>query len=151
MIRATILEGDPILRQVMPDINDIKEAQRIIKDLKDTMYATDAIGFAANQIGELWNICIVSRYKGGVISFINPKIVAQKGSQLSIEGCKSIPDYTATVPRAKQILIAHGLPLKGTTLVGMSCIIAQHEIDHLNGILIRDYVENTNGKSGGFE
>jgi peptide deformylase len=159
MVRETILEGDPILRQKMPDIDDLRKARRIVNDLIDTMFGTNAIGFAANQIGEPWNICVVrldldSVRKKDVLVFLNPKIVHRIGSQPSVEGCKSIPDYVAIVPRSKRVLITSIPPtLKRTpyarTLIGMPAIIAQHEIDHLNGILLRDYVEGTNGKSGG--
>lgn len=156
MVRETILEGDPILRQVMPDINDPSLAASIVKDLIDTMFATDAIGFAANQINEPWNVCIVrlgtttTRPKD-VLTFVNPKIVSRRGSQPSTEGCKSIPDYYAIVPRARRIMVAHniGKRVKISTLVARPAIIIQHEIDHLRGILIRDYVEEINGKSGG--
>lgn len=157
MVRETILEGAPILREVMPDINNPSLAASIIRDLIDTMFATDAIGFAANQINEPWNICIVRKnitatQDKGVLTFINPKIVSRMGSLLSTEGCKSLPDYgDVIVPRARKIMVAHNVGNKTgiATLIGMTSFIAQHEIDHLRGILIKDYVEETNGKSGG--
>jgi peptide deformylase len=156
MVRTVLLEGDPLIRKTMPNIDAGEKAKikQIINDLRDTMFATNSIGFAANQIGEPYNICIVRLYRKYItgtdsfLSFINPYIVVKSGVDYKREGCRSIPDYWASIPRSTSILVAHQ---RGTNkLLGWQARIAQHEIDHLNGILIRDYVEGTHGKKGGY-
>jgi peptide deformylase len=157
VVRTVLLEGNPLVRKKMPDIDtdDKAKIKQVLTDLRDTMFETDSIGFAANQIGEPFNICIVrvfSKYmtdKDKVLTFVNPTIVFAQGSKLAKEGCRSIPDYWAFVPRSTTIIIQH---LNGPTkLMAWQARIAQHEIDHLNGILISDYVDEINGRSGGVE
>ena len=153
MIRDIIQEGDSILRRQMPDVHDAKKIAQVLGDLKDTMRDSHAAGFAANQIGEEVNICLVWEAKNyaskerKIYSLVNPKIVFRSGSQQSHEGCFSIPGYIAIIPRAMKVMVA--CQDKLYTFTGSESRIAQHEIDHLQGILMRDYVEGTNGKSGG--
>jgi peptide deformylase len=156
MIRDIIQEPDPILRRQMPDATTTKQILTVVKDLKDTMHDSQAAGFAANQIGEEVNICIVAARQSGVPEqdktrkiwqLVNPKIVFFAGRQLSTEGCFSIPGYAAIIPRSMTVRVACADKLYEFT--GIEAWIAQHEIEHLQGILIRDYVENTHGRKGG--
>jgi peptide deformylase len=161
MIREVLVEPNPILRRVMPDWTPFKldgptqkEIARILRDLTDTMFETGAVGFAANQIGEPWNICIVRTGDRGVLEFINPVIVRQKGKTFSAEGCLSIPKYVAIIPRAEEITVGFYTRANHARLMEIKdheAIRAQHEIDHLHGVLIRDYVEGINGKKGGMD
>lgn len=160
-VRDIIREPAQILRQQMPDTNDRAKIKQVVQDLTDTMLDSGAVGFAANQINEQVNICIVygdyaSGKKRKIHVLVNPRIVGREGTQVSWEGCFSIPGYTAQIPRAQtvKIICRHPVwkPDRQThlvTLTGRESWIAQHEIEHLQGILIRDYVENTHGKSGG--
>ncbi len=155
MIRDIIQEPDPILRRQMPDVTNQKKILQVLKDLKDTMRDSGAAGFAANQIGEEVNICIVGARQTGAASdktrkiwpLVNPKIVFFAGLQLSSEGCFSIPGYIAIIPRSVTIKVACIDKLYEFT--GVEAWIAQHEIEHLRGVLIRDYVENTHDRKGG--
>lgn len=155
MVRDVIAEGDPILRRHMPNIQNFdKFVGVILDDLKDTMFATGAVGFAANQINYEANVCIVRMKDDAVLELINPIIMSRRGRIFSPEGCLSIPDYVAIIPRSAEVKIGHrnraGKPIL-TTLVPPYSRYAEHEIDHLNGILIRDYVEGKNGKKGGID
>lgn len=155
VVRSIIVEGDPILRRQMPDVLNKKKTMQVLQDLKDTMRDSQAAGFAANQIGEEVNICIVgARQTGGandktrkIWPLVNPKIVFFSGQQISSEGCFSLPRYMAWIPRFAHIKVA--CVDKLYEFSGVEAWIAQHEIDHLKGILIRDYVEKTHGKKGG--
>lgn len=153
MIREVVLEGDAILRKQMPDAQfNNGDIIRVLVDLRDTMFETGAVGFAANQIGEMTNICIVRLEGDKVLELINPVILSRKGRYYSAEGCMSIPNYWAIIPRASEVMIGHLTRDKKRTMTKLglpSATYAQHEIDHLNGILIRDYVENLYGKKGG--
>jgi peptide deformylase len=156
MVRNIIQEPDPILRRQMPNVTDAKKIAQVLRDLKDTMRDSQAAGFAANQINEEVNICIVAARQSGdpakdktrkIWSLVNPKIVFFAGSQLAAEGCFSIPGYVAMIPRSMIVQVACSDKLYEFS--GVEAWIAQHEIEHLQGILIRDYVENKNGKKGG--
>ena len=155
MVREVILEGDSILRKTMPDATfgkNINNIVRILTDLKDTMFATGAVGFAANQIGEFTNICIVRMPDDKVLELVNPTILTRKNRHYSPEGCLSIPGYWAIVPRWSHIKIGYQTRDGKSKLVELDpspSVFAQHEIDHLHGIMIRDYVEKLNGKAGG--
>lgn len=146
-------EPSSILRRKMPDVKVFGPAvYPILQDLREVMLETGAVGFAANQIGTELNICIVRSASDRVLEFINPVIIGRKGKAYSPEGCLSIPNYSAIIPRSLEVRVGYqnreGKALV-MTLGGSISFRAQHEIDHLNGILIRDYVEGTNGKSGG--
>lgn len=155
MIREVILEGDSILRKQMPDAEwGSGNIVRVLTDLRDTMFSTGAVGFAANQIGELYNICIVRMANDIVLELVNPIILFRKDRYWSPEACLSIPNYMAVVPRSAEIKIGYLTRDKRTKMIALGVpysIRAQHEIDHLQGILIRDYVDGKNGKSGGVD
>lgn len=155
MIKEVLLEGSSILRKQMPDMKIFdKQLFEILQDLQDTMFETGAVGFAANQIGVEKNVCIVRTLNDQVLELVNPVVVKRKGRLYSPEGCLSIPNYMAIVPRYEDITIGHrtrGGKAVMTNLSGHVGIRAQHEIDHLNGILIRDYVDGINGKKGGID
>lgn len=152
-VRDIYEEPSDILRRKMPDVKVFGPAvYPTLQDLRETMFDAGAVGFAANQIGTELNICIVRTANDRVLEFINPLIISRKGKAFSPEGCLSIPRYTAIIPRSLEIRVGYQ-NREGKTMVmtlgGSISFRAQHEIDHLNGILIRDYVEGRNGKSGG--
>jgi peptide deformylase len=76
---------------------------------------------------------------------VNPRIVAQEGSQIDEEGCLSIPELTAKVKRFKKITVSYqDLEGKGQELTTENrfAVVLQHEIDHLNGILFIDHLSS---------
>jgi len=154
MIREVVLEPHSILRRIMPaaGIANKKELARIFQDLTDTMNETGAVGFAANQIGEEVSICIVKLGNNKVLELINPLLLKRVNKFYSVEACMSIPNYSAIIPRFEEVTIGYlnrDGKARTISLAAPYSVRAQHEIDHLNGILIRDYVEGKNGKSGG--
>lgn len=154
MVRDIILEPHSILRRTMPDILNKKEMIRILNDLTVTMNEIGAVGLAANQIGEEANICIVKLGNDKILELVNPLLITKKGKVYNPEACMSIPNYTAIVPRFEAIQIGHLTRDGKTKLISLGLPYsarALHEIDHLHGILIKDYVEGKNGKSGGLD
>jgi len=147
MSERTILPfGDPVLRKVAKPVEEM--SPRIIKlldDMVDTIYATEGrAGLAAPQIGILRRV-VVMDCGDGLIELINPELMEASGEQLGYEACLSYPGYSGLVKRAKYVKI-RSLNRQGETFVLEGedylarCI--QHEMDHLNGILFVDHIQD---------
>ena len=120
-------------------------------DLIDTMHVSPGcVGLAAPQIGEsrrAFCLDVSGHPKGqpnhGLVVLFDPQIVHAEGSEVSREGCMSVPDFTANVRRALHVVV-RGLDTDGNERVyessGFEARAFQHEIDHLDGLLILDRV-----------
>ena len=101
------------------------------------------VGLAANQVGELRRMLVYRvEEDGDYQALVNPEIIARSDEEeIAIEGCLSIGEVNVDVPRAVQIRIK-AQDLNGTEfeadLEGFAARVVQHEIDHLDGILILD-------------
>jgi peptide deformylase len=149
--RAVLLHPDPRLKQVAHAAADGELARRVAADLVDTMRAGPrTVGVAAPQIGELVRIVVVdcsthpkATEHHGLMALVNPVIVEASGSEIGREGCLSIPEITANVRRATTVVVEAsdpgGAPLR-IAAAGFEARALQHEIDHLDGILILDRV-----------
>ena len=152
--------GHPILRNKTKDIpiNEIKSenTQKIIEKMINTMREHNGAGLAANQIYEPIRICIIEvldnpRYKHlntiPLKVLINPKIVIKKDTATfnSYEGCLSVPNLRGKVRRYNSINVTYyTMDAKKITenIKGLESIVYQHEIDHLDGYLFTDKVED---------
>ncbi len=134
---------DPILKNPSQLVEkpDLK-VQRLIEDMAETMYFRKGIGLAAPQVG-IGSQIITIDVGQGLITLINPQIVRYEGTYLTEEGCLSLPEFTAEIPRAERIVVK-GLNKEGLLVtIEASNLLAralQHEIDHIQGILILDKV-----------
>ena len=133
---------DERLRTVAAPVETITpELQQIVDDMFETMYAEEGIGLAATQVDIHQRIIVidVSEDREDQLVLINPEILEQSGSTGIEEGCLSVPGSRALVPRAEWVKVRaldrHGKPfeLEADDLLAI-CI--QHEMDHLEGILI---------------
>lgn len=125
--------------------------QDVVRDLWDTLHYLGAAGLAANQIGYPYNICVI---KKSHLTLINPTIVSGHHRFPSIEGCYSIPGYRAIIPRYRQIKLTARYPFALSPILKIIddaelAVPIQHEVDHLNGIMIRDYIEKNYDRKGG--
>ncbi len=118
--------------------------QRLIDDMIETMYAAPGVGLAAPQVGiskQLMVIDVRPKEEHPLIVLINPEIVYADGTVESEEGCLSVPKYVVRINRAERV-VARGLDREGNKAeidaTGFLSTAIQHEIDHLNGILIID-------------
>ena len=134
---------DPILRKkALP----LKNINGIVKDIADrmaeSMYSNKGIGLAAPQIGILSQIVVVDLGEG-LRTLINPKIIEGEGESVMEEGCLSLPIIEVPVKRMEKGFI-RGWNLEGkevsSELFGLPGRVYQHEIDHLNGILIIHHI-----------
>jgi len=138
MIRAY---GDDLLRKKSRVVDEINpRVLLLIKDMKETMYNSKGIGLAAPQVGVLKRIIVVDVGNGPVV-MINPEIVEMQGSQVSEEGCLSIPGIQKDVERPEKVKV-NALSEKGEEIVidgeGLLARALCHEIDHLHGVLFID-------------
>lgn len=112
------------------------------------------VGIAATQIGEMQSVVIVDCSRArhrcrhhGLLQMINPEIIARRGGEtLGREGCLSVPDWVAMVPRFKRIRVRyHDVEGSSHTLSseGFEARVIQHEVDHLQGILFIDHIIST--------
>ncbi|MED5016361.1 peptide deformylase [Paenibacillus chibensis] len=138
--------GDPVLRKkAKPVLELAPKILRILDDMADTLYAKPGrAGLAAPQIGILRRM-IVMDCGEGLIELINPEILEIQGEQLGPEACLSYPGYTGIVKRANVVKISTLVRSGETRYIegeGYLARCIQHEIDHLNGILFIDHVED---------
>ena len=134
---------DKRLTTVCDPIKQVDDLDTLIRDMFDTMYHAAGRGLAAPQVGILKRLFVMDNtWKTGEpapISCINPRIIDRSGEVASAdEGCLSIPGILTSVKRANWIVL-EWTDSKGTTqrqkLHGDMARIAQHELDHLDGIV----------------
>jgi peptide deformylase len=137
---------DPVLRKKAKKVTIFDDSvQRLVDDMIDTMQSSSGVGLAANQVGKLLRIVVIQVPEEEVLVLINPQIVEMQGERLVMEGCLSVPGYHAEVTRAASVKVkARGrqgklIRKKATNLLAQAM---QHEIDHLNGILYIDYLQD---------
>lgn len=138
---AIIKYPNVILRTQSLLVEDLDDAKIIISKMLSVLNNTTGVGLAAPQIGENKQIIIIKHEKRHVI--INPVIEEYSGFNIADEGCLSVPGLWGKVIRCEKIVL-RGLSQHGKELVlslnGMGAVVAQHEIDHLNGVLFFDKV-----------
>jgi peptide deformylase len=147
--------GHPVLRERarLLDKSDIKSAsiQKLIDDMIDTMHEYHGVGLAAPQVHEGLRIFVGlldddpdSKSEAAVI--INPEIVPNaSATEDGWEGCLSIPDIRGMVPRYTDIIVKaldrNGRPIE-MGLKNFPARVAQHETDHLDGVLFFDRMKS---------
>jgi len=134
---------DPVLRKKAQDVMKVTDRERrLINDMVETMHANQGIGLAATQVGVAKRISVMDA-GDGLLKMINPVILEKKGASLLEEGCLSMPARQVEIERAEELSVSF-LDEEGkrTTknLKGLIARAVQHEIDHLNGKLIIDYL-----------
>jgi peptide deformylase len=141
-----VLYPDPILRRVAAPVTTFDQriasvAQRMIA----TMYQNKGIGLAGPQVNVPQRIFVLdtSEQRNQPRVMVNPEILESSGSITMEEGCLSIPDVRVPVSRAAEVrLRAQDERGKFFELAAaqLEAVALQHEIDHLNGVLIVDYL-----------
>lgn len=137
---------DERLRTIAATVGPIDATiNTIIDDMFETMYAEEGIGLAATQVNIHKRIIVidVSEDRSKQLVLINPELLEQRGSTGIEEGCLSVPECRALVPRAEWVKIrAQDREGKSFELEtdGLLAICIQHEMDHLIGKLFVDYL-----------
>jgi peptide deformylase len=129
------------------------ELRELARDLVETMRAGPAtVGLAAPQIGVEVRVFALdvtghrkARTSKGLVVLFDPKLVYTEGEETAREGCLSVPELTADVRRATRVRI-EGVSPEGERreleMEGFEARAAQHELDHLDGLLILDRVDS---------
>jgi peptide deformylase len=152
-VREVLRYPHPALKQTASPVDPGRRAEiaRLAADLADTMAAhSGCVGLAAPQLGELARMIVVdvtgdhrAASSSGRLVLVNPRIVGASGTEIAREGCLSIPDFTANVRRATEIVVAAVTPEGDARRIeseGFEARCLLHEIDHLDGILFLDRV-----------
>ncbi|WP_248928792.1 peptide deformylase [Paenibacillus hamazuiensis] len=144
-VKSIVPFGDPILRKKAKPVAEVGE--RVIKlldDLTDTLYAKEGrAGLAAPQIGILRRV-VVMDCGTGLIELINPEMLEMSGEQAGPEGCLSFPNFIGNVRRAMHVKIStltRSGEKRELEAEGYLARCIQHEMDHLDGVLFIDRVQ----------
>jgi peptide deformylase len=156
--------GHPVLRQKGKRIERVTpEIRQLAGEMLETMYAAEGLGLAAQQVGQALLLTVIDvthstdrpseMFIDGKpqdlkvsmpLVLINPQIRSSEGEQVGAEGCLSIPEVNADIRRAARVTV-RARKLDGEEIVfectGLLARAAQHEIDHLNGILFIDRMD----------
>ena len=144
---------DPVLkRRVSEEVKEItSEIKELASDMTETMKSREGVGIAAPQVGELKRLIVVQTdgfdgltTRKEPVVFVNPEIITKsKEQEIMEEGCLCLPGLFLKIKRAKEAEI-EALDINGNKIrmkiKGFPARIFQHDIDHLDGILIIDKV-----------
>lgn len=151
-LREIILYPDELLRIPAEEIRTFDaELSALVEDMFETMYAAPGVGLAAPQIGLSGRVLVMDpsgrQEPDAARALVNPAVTWRSDETLvTEEGCLSIPGYYAEVSRPAAVRIEARDPdgeRLDLELEGFPAIVAQHEIDHLDGILFVDYLSRT--------
>ncbi len=149
---VTIFDGQngAILHERTADVDDVlrtsTEFGNFVRDLTKTMVRANGVGIAAPQVGRPWRVAILQRSAiPGLrhhLVIINPIITNPSARQIEMEeGCLSIPGVFGFVTRPEDVVLEY-TDVDGARqhlrLDGLGARVAQHEVDHLDGILFTD-------------
>ena len=141
---------DPRLRKVAKKVTKFdKSLENLANDMLDTMYIANGIGLAATQVDRHIRLIVMdlSEERDDPRIFINPTFKILKNHKLFEfeEGCLSIPGFNETIARPDRIELTWQ-DIKGNQHIdkpeGLLTVCIQHEIDHLDGKLMVDYISS---------
>ena len=137
--------GDPVLKRVADDVTEIDGAfVDTCNDMLDAMYEAPGIGLAAPQVG-IGQRFFVYDFGDGPGVLINPEIRESTGEWEFEEGCLSVPGLSWNIVRPKEIhIVAFDLDGNEISIEAdeLESRLYQHELDHLDGRLLFDYLED---------
>jgi peptide deformylase len=144
MILPILNYPNPLLQKKAEKIKDFKdpEIKGLILDMLETLEnSTNGLALAAPQVGKLVRLCVI-KFQGKKYILINPKIKSKSlGKEILEEGCLSFPGKFIPIKRHKKVKVEF-LDRHGNKMVieadGILARALQHEIDHLDGVLILD-------------
>lgn len=148
-----VKEPNPILRKKAVKLRKADAGiRKLAEDMWETMLDAPGVGLAAPQVGKsirLITVRVPEDEEDGTEEanyiLLNPEIVKSAGEQTGAEGCLSIPGIAGNVKRAQSITVkAMDLDNKPVRIKadGYLAVVLQHEIDHLDGVLFTDRIED---------
>ncbi len=142
--------GDPVLNTRATDVTEIDgRFVKLCNSMFDAMYEAPGIGLAAPQVGVQKRFFVYDLDDDpGVL--INPRILESEGEWIYDEGCLSVPGLNFEIVRPKKILVA-GIDLDGNEITleadELMSRLIQHEVDHLDGVLLLEHLDDEQRKS----
>jgi peptide deformylase len=142
---------DPLLRRVSAPVERVdEELRRLMDDMLETMYAAPGVGLAAVQVGVPRRLIVLDVAEEGEerqpLCLVNPEIVTLgPETRLHEEGCLSIPDVRVEIERPRTLTVRY-IDREGAwkelEAEGLLATAIQHEINHLDGKLIIDFLSS---------
>jgi peptide deformylase len=143
MIRKIVKYPEPVLQQPGEPVSEFDaELRKLVADLFETMYASQGIGLAAQQVGVAKRVTVIDLSQGKdpaqKLVLVNPEVILREGKQYEEEGCLSFPEIREKIARAAKVRIraqdekGKWFEMDGEELLSRAF---QHEIDHLDGTL----------------
>jgi len=153
-----ITYGNKLLRRKSTRVEEVNdEVRALAQDMLKTMYASDGLGLAAEQVGRDEAICVIDippmrdeetgapkRENPDVrmpLVLVNPRIIERDGEQVGSEGCLSFPGIFISVKRAETVTVEFRdmeNEVRTVRATGLLSRAIQHELDHLDGVLLVD-------------
>ena len=145
-IRNIVKKGDDILNKNCKPVTEFNEKLwELLDDMHETLKESNGAGLAAPQVGIIRRIALILIEDGEpYLELINPVIIKKTGRQREIEGCLSCPNVFGYVKRPKKCVVKaqdRNGNFFEVSLSDLSCRAACHEIDHLNGHLFTELVD----------
>lgn len=161
MIREIVIYGDPVLRTKGKRIRKADEKiRRLAADMLETLHEANGVGLAAQQVGEALQLTVIDVSEAEnrpskmwidgkevdpkehmPLTLLNPELELSRETETGPEGCLSFPEISGDIVRAVHVKVrAEGLdgePIEFEA-EGLLSRAAQHEVDHLNGVLFID-------------
>lgn len=143
-IRKVVLDPNPVLLKKSKVVSNFDERLwDLLDDMKETMEVENGVGIAAVQVGVLKRAVLVS-INNLFFELINPQILDQKGEQVGVEGCLSIPGVQGYVKRPQYVVVKANDRYGNEYVISAEnelAVVMCHEIDHTNGILFTSKME----------
>ena len=146
-IRNIRVDDDPILRKTSRQVTEFNDRLfDLLDDMKETLYKSGGVGLAAPQVGVLRRVVVmdVSEDRSDYLELINPEITSVEGSQTGNEGCLSLPGLCGVVTRPMVVKV-NAQNREGKWCLykgeGLKARCFCHELDHLDGILYKDKLD----------
>jgi peptide deformylase len=147
MVLPIVQHPSSVLRELCQPVLDVASVSDLTAEMFETMYGASGRGLAAPQVGHLIRLFVMDcTWKEGdrcPVVMINPEVLSRSTEmQLNEEGCLSIEDHPVWVERPSRVEMMWadetGAQKRGA-FEGIAAACIQHEIDHLDGVLILDY------------
>jgi peptide deformylase len=158
-IRQIVFANNPKIRQKSREVKNFDQPlENLIQDMIETMQDANGIGLAAIQVGVPEKIIIVEEPQDleegeepqppTYHVIVNPEIARASGeTEAGIEGCLSVPGWVGEVVRHEAVTVK-GVDASGKEIRvkarGLLARVFQHEIDHCDGVLFIDHIEDSN-------
>ncbi len=149
MNRLKVLtDNDPVLKKKAVSIPVIDGSiKKLASDMIYTMQAENGVGLAAPQVGKSIRLIVIQMPGEDPFAIINTRIIKSEGEREVVEGCLSVRGYEGVVKRSVSV-VTKGLDCDGKQLRikagGLLAQAIEHELDHLEGVLFTDRIEDSN-------